>query len=160
MKTSKGLGLGALVLTVAIAKPLLAQFNTSDPDAFIRGEFQSCQGCNLREADLSNQSRRNAQLRQADLAGADLSDGNFTGAYFTCSNLSNADLSEGTFAYANFVDANLSGVILDNTTNFTDANLDGAKLWDAATIYESGMDLSEIPRNTDLERQRVRCKNE
>jgi uncharacterized protein YjbI with pentapeptide repeats len=173
----KKLSLGLIVGSAPflIISSTVAQYNTSDPDAFLRREARSCQGCNLSGADLSNQERVNAQLRQANLTNANLRDSNFRGAYFTCANLSNANLADSNFSYANFVDANLTGVnlrgadlsktdlsgaIIDPTTDFSSVNLDGAKLWDAKTLYQPGLDLSTIPRNDDLEKQRVRCQNE
>ena len=169
----------SIALTVLVAPFLvipstIAQFNTTDPDIFIRRQATSCQGCNLSGADLSNQDRNNAQLRQANLTNANLTDSNFTGAYFTCANLKGANLANSNFSYANFIDANLTGVnlsgadlsktdlsgaIIDPTTDFSSVNLDGAKLWDAKTLYRPGLDLSKISRNSDLEKQRFSCQN-
>lgn len=169
------LGLAVLFAPFLVIPSTTAQFNTNDPDIFIRRQATSCQGCNLSGADLSNQDRKNAQLRQADLTNANLRDSNFRGAYFTCANLSNANLADSNFSYANFVDANLTGVnlrgadlsktdlsgaMIDPTTDFSSVNLEGAKLWDAKTLYQPGLDLSSIPRNDNLEKRRVRCQNE
>ena len=148
--------------------------NTDDPDVFLRGGALGCQGCDLNEADLSDQDRPRSRLRQAQLEDADLSDSNFRVSHFTCANLEGADLSDSNFEYANFVDANLRGVdlsganlrrvdftgaIIDEDTDFDGADLDGAKLWDGATLYSSGVDLDEIQRTTIGDETRVRCNN-
>jgi hypothetical protein len=174
-----GVLVGAIA-AIATAVPSSAQPvaipNTDDPDVFINSpaRVRGCQGCDLRNADLSGKNRRNAQLRQADLSGADLTEADFMGAYFTCANLSGADLRGANLQYANLVDANLSGAdlrgadlsktdlsgaVLDSSTLYDeDTNLDGAKLWDAATLYSGYEMLETIPRIT-IEAQRVRCDN-
>ena len=159
------------------AKPQTAialALNTDDPGVFLRRGARGCQGCNLNGADLSDQNRAGAKLRQAQLEDADLSNSNFRVAYFTCANLTGADLSNSNFEYANFVDANLSGVdfsganlkrvdlsgaIIDDATNFEGAAMDGAKLWDAATLYDRSVDLDDIERTTLGDQIRVRCNN-
>lgn len=162
-----------LALVSSLASVAWAQ-NTADPQQFIDGSARGCQGCDLREANLSGISRVNSRLRQAQLQSADLSDSNFEGSYFTCANLTNANLRNTKLRFANFVDANLSGVdlrgadlrnvdlggaIVDETTNLDGANLDGAKLWDSATLYRPGVDLQRVPRSTQGEIDRVRCNN-
>ncbi len=161
---------GSIEAPVAIAGVI----NTDDPDVYLRRGALGCQGCDLNDADLSDQERPRARLRQAQLEDADLSGSNFRVSHFTCANLEGADLSDGNFEYANFVDANLRGVdlsganlrrvdftgaIIDEDTDFDGADLDGAKLWDGATLYDSGVDLDEIERTTIGDETRVRCDN-
>ena len=174
----KGLALGGVALSVAAIghfsnpRPATAiALNTDNPSVFLRRGARGCQGCDLNGADLSDQNRAGVKLRQAQLEDADLRDSNFTAAYFTCANLSGADLRESNFEYANFVDANLkgadlrganlrrvdfSGAIVDDETQFDGADLDGAKLWDAATLHDSTVDLDDIERNTLGDRSRLR----
>lgn len=157
---------------IAIALPIVAQReNTDNPDVFLAGKARSCQGCNLRDQNLSkvrDGKHNGAQLRFALLNNANLSNSNFRGAYFTCADLRGANLSGTNFSYANFVDANLSGTDLRNAdlsktdlsganldgAKLDGANLDGAKLWDAKTLYTPNVDLSKIQQNLGMQRQR------
>lgn len=178
-RVGMGVVVGAIAATTTPipsgAQPVAVP-NTNDPDVFINSptRVRGCQGCDLRNANLSGKDRRNAQLRQANLSGANLTNADFMGAYFTCANLSGADLRGANLQYANLVDANLSGAdlrgadlsktdlsgaVLDGSTLYDeDTNLDGAKLWDAATLYSGYEMLETIPRIT-IEAQRVRCDN-
>lgn len=177
----KAIALGGVALSLAVtgsfsdSKAAIALgLNTDDPAVFLNRGARGCQGCNLNGADLSDQQRPGAKLRQAQLEDADLSNSNFRVGYFTCANLSGADLRGSDFEYANFVDANLSGAdlrganlrrvdfsgaIIDSKTKFDEADLDGAKLWDAATLYGDGVDLDDIERTTAGDEVRVRCDN-
>ncbi len=109
-----------LALTVALltagVSPAMA-FDKTDVEKIKASK--SCEGCNLRHANLSGKNLSGANLSRADLSGANLKN----------VNLSNADLSG-----ARFTDAVLSGADL------TGANLTGANL---AGAYMTKTDFSE-----------------
>ena len=97
----------------------------------------SCTGCNLFQADLSNQTLKGldlsrSRLRQADLSltimtrsrfvGADLRDANLYGGLFGGTAFQRAKLDNASLVGANFDGANLTGASL------LGANLSGAEL--------------------------------
>lgn len=125
----------------------------------------SCPGCNLFQADFSNQQMKGrnfsgARLRQADLsasvmnhasfAGADLRDVNayggvFTGASFAGSNMTNASFVGAYLEGANLRGANLSGVNfsgaeMGRAVGLSQRQLDGA-CGDQATTLPAGLRL-------------------
>ena len=120
---------------------------------------QSCQGCNLFQADFSYQGIRDvdlsgSRLRQSnlslstmngvDFSGANLSianlfGGRFTGANFSRANLQSATLVGGYFSGANFSGANLAG-----------ANLSGAELQRALGLTQSQLDQACGDQFTEL----------
>ncbi|MEM1427185.1 MAG: pentapeptide repeat-containing protein, partial [Cyanobacteria bacterium P01_H01_bin.130] len=102
--TPKAIALGAIGAAMTVIggsmEPPVATaitINTDDPDVFLRRGALGCQGCDLNDADLSDQERPRARLRQAQLEDADLSGSNFRASHFTCANLEDADLSDGNF---------------------------------------------------------------
>ena len=106
---------------------------------------QSCQGCNLFQADFSYQGIRavdlsNSRLRQANLSlstmngvnfsGANLSIANLFGGRFTGANFSGADLTNATLVGGYFSGASFSGA------NISGANLGGADLRNARGLTQ------------------------
>ena len=107
----------------------------------------SCQFCDLTQANIKGLVLKGIDLRYANLAGADLAGTNLTGAKLRGANLSGVDLSgkdlsgkdlsDVILIKANLSGANLSGVDLSDKdlsgTTLVQANLSGANL--------SGVDL-------------------
>ena len=121
MKAKKFFPRAAIVLIITIAFLMtgahsLKAFDENDVEKIKASK--SCEGCNLRRANLSGNNLSGANLSHTDLSGA-----NLKGV-----NLSNADLSN-----AKLTDAVLSGADL------TGANLTGAKL---AGAYTTKTDFS------------------
>jgi uncharacterized protein YjbI with pentapeptide repeats len=126
----------ALLLAAAtlIAGPVLAQ----NPAQIARaGAGANCPGCNLFQADYSNQELKSrnfagARLRQSDLslsimnrtsfAHADLRDVNAYGGVFSSVNFSGADMTNATFVGAYLEGSNFSGAKLSGT-NFSGAEM-------------------------------------
>ena len=144
------------------AAPALAQ-DASQIAAVQAG--QSCQNCNLFQADLSYREGQKmnlscARLRQSNfslatyddmnLSGANLSVSNLFGARFNRTNFSNADLQNasavGTFfgsstlTGANLAGANLSGADMKLVRGLTQAQLNRA----------CGDDSTQLPRDMSL----------
>ncbi len=67
----------------------------------------SCEGCNLRHANLSGEHLTNANLSGADLGGA-----NLRGANLSRANLTRAKLGDAVLTNARLVRANLTGASL------------------------------------------------
>jgi Pentapeptide repeats (8 copies) len=120
------------MMSSATAQPGDMRFNTGDPDLFLSGEADSCQGCDLSGQTITPPEDeptlyRNAQLRQADLSNADLSGLDLMGAYLTCADLSGANLSGANLTNVDLIYANLSGADLTGAT-LSSATLRGAIL--------------------------------
>lgn len=119
----------ALLVTPA---PALAQ-DASEIAAVQNG--QSCQGCNLFQADLAYMDLEgidvsNARLRQADLQLSTFENWNFSGANLSVSNLFGTRFNRSDFSNANFQNAALVGTYFGNSdlkgADMTGANASGA----------------------------------
>jgi len=155
--------LALIALTLTLTAPSLAQ--NADHIAKAK-KGQSCQGCNLFQAnlaykDIADANFSESRLRQSNLAlatfdgvnlsSADLSVANLFGARFNRSNLKNADLRQasGVGTYFGATDlsgaklghANLSGADLSLATGLTQAQLNEA-CGDATTRLPKGLRIS------------------
>ena len=109
---------------------------------------QSCQGCNLFQADFSYQGIRDVDLSGARLRQANMSLSTMNGVNFTSTNLSVANLFGGRFTGANFSGANLQNATLVggyfSGANFSGANLSGANLGGANLQQALGLTQSQL----------------
>lgn len=109
---------------------------------------QSCQGCNLFQADFAYQGIRNVNLSGARLRQASMSLATMDGVNFSGSNLSVANLFGGRFSGANFSGANLSKATLVGGyfggANFSRANISGANLGGADLLSAKGLTQSQL----------------
>ena len=99
MTTSRRTQSASVLCFVVIVVAALAANQPANPDHVekLKSTLQ-CQGCDLREAQLSGLELQNAQLQNADLAGAllygtNLQGADLTGAILNDANLEMADLS-------------------------------------------------------------------
>lgn len=130
-----------LLPTLLWAMPLQA----SDPaDLQQLLETRACAGCDLQDADLSQQHLIGADLRGADLRGADLTGINLEGADLTGANLEGADLTEAYLTNASLNDANLNGINLTRAKIYH-ADVSGAAMQELnltdAEIYGTGISV-------------------
>jgi uncharacterized protein YjbI with pentapeptide repeats len=140
----------ALFLTLAISQSLLA-YSEEDVQRLLR--TNSCEQCDLREANLKNADLKYANLSGADFTGADLTaadlghaniDGsNFSGADLNYGQLDNVNLKNATFRRANLSNVDLTRADLSEM-DLTGTNLSEATLSDAELSGSnlSGADLS------------------
>ncbi len=140
--------LAAAVLAGAPALPAMAQ----NPAQIARaGGGANCPGCNLFQADYSNQEMKGrnfagARLRQSDLslsvmnrttfAHADLRDVNAYGGVFSSANFSGADLTNATFVGTYLEGSNFSGARL------TGANFSGAEMARVAGLTQAQLNTA------------------
>ena len=130
---------GALLLTglligmQAIPAPVRA-FDERDLDKL--RETGSCEGCNLRAADLSG-----LNLLGANLRGAYMHRANLRGAKLRNADLSNADLSSANLREADLRNAILTGTQL-NDSNLAMTNLRGANIRDASLAEPGPLDTA------------------
>src|SRR5262245_507483 len=101
------------------------------------------EGCNLRYANLSGVSAREADFQTADLTRADLSKSTLTAALFGFSTLFYATLVEASCERADFQKALLAGALLGGSV-FRNANFQEARLFQSAgdDIDFSGANLT------------------
>jgi uncharacterized protein YjbI with pentapeptide repeats len=147
-------------LMIALAGPVMAQ----DSGQIHRVQSgQSCERCNLFQADLSYRDLpgidvSRSRLRQANLSLATMNNANFSGVDLSVANLFGARFTGASFANANFTDAilvgahfgganlrgavlngaNLSGAEMQTTRGLTQQQLDTA-CGDSATRLPSGL---------------------
>lgn len=124
---------GLLIGMQAIPEPARA-FDERDLDKL--RETGSCEGCNLRAADLSG-----LNLLGANLRGAYMHRANLRGAKLRNADLSNADLSSANLREADLRDANLTGTQL-NDSNLAMTNLRGANIRDASLFDNAPLDTA------------------
>ena len=116
-----------------------------------------CEGCDLRNANLSDEylafaNLSNANLSNANLSGADLKYANLSNANLSNANLSNAILDPANLSNANLSNANLSNANLDRA-NLSNANLSNANLFNAND--EVKILLSGIYENIEDEKYQI-----
>jgi len=140
------------ILTLAViasftVAPAMAQ---SESDIAKVRDGQSCQGCNLFQAELTFQDAEKidlsqARLRQSNLALTTFDDVNLSGA-----NLSIANLFGARFNRANFSRANMQNVIAVGTyfgsSNLSGADLSGANLSGADLTIVKGLTQPQLNR--------------
>jgi len=126
-----------------------SSFDTSDLERL--QQTNSCQNCDLKEANLAGATLIGANLEGANLQGANLQGANLQGANLENANLFEANLEGGSeptiLAYANLKNANLSEAKLSGAVLFK-ANLEDANL--------SGADFSVVLRQL-LGRMSIHC---
>ena len=156
----------ALLLVLVISQPVLA-YLAEDVQRLL--ETNSCEQCdlsqaNLREVDLKYANLNGADLTGADLRSADLGHANIDGSNFSGAGLSHAQLNNVNLKVANFRGADLSSVDLTRAdlremdltgTNLSEAilaeaelratNLSGANLSKAILVQSNfhGANLNE-----------------
>lgn len=130
---------------------------------------QSCQKCNLFQADFSYLGIQNADLSGSRLRQANLSLSTMSGADFSGANLSVANLFGGRFTSADFSHANLKSATLVggyfSDANFTradlsEANLSGADLQQAWGLTQAQLNKACGDSYTQLQKGLTipRCK--
>ncbi len=134
MKIKSMVAIAALLMAASAITPAYAA-NRKDVNKLI--DTGRCQGCNLRDADLSGQNLRGADLQGADLQGAklqkaslraaNLRNANLAGANLTEADLTLASLRDANLGYANLRGASLEGSEVVNT-NFIGADLTAANV--------------------------------
>jgi uncharacterized protein YjbI with pentapeptide repeats len=113
-------------LTTAYTKADIVKLKTS----------KTCEGCNLRGANLSKADLTNANLSKADLTGANLGSANLTKADLSGAKLVDVVLSKADLSGAKLINANLFGAYLSDV-NLSGTDLSGAK-WTDGTTCKSG----------------------
>ena len=96
--------LSIVIMAIAISGTLSAFIETDVEKVKTTG---SCEGCDLRHANLSG-----ANLVNANLSGADLGGANLRGANLSKANLLRAKLADAVLTDANLSDTNLTGASL------------------------------------------------
>ena len=106
------------------------------------GQYASLHGCDLIDADLSNDSLLGSDLSDADLTDANLTDADVNGVSFQGTNLTGAILTGADAGDADFQEATMTN------TDMSGVDLDGA---DLSGDDLSGDELSDIlSNNTNL----------
>ncbi len=136
------LGFGALVLALAPAESQDAR------EISLAQSGQSCENCNLFQADLSFTQMKNISFAGARLRQSDLSLATMDGVNFADTNLSIANMFGGRFTGASFKNANLSQATLVggyfHGADFTNANLSGANLAGAEMGRAKGLTQNQL----------------
>lgn len=148
--------LAVTALALSLSMPAVAQ-NASQIAKVKKG--QSCESCNLFQADmayrdLSGLNLSKSRLRQSDLSlatfqdvnlsAANLSIANMFGARFNRCNFSQANLTSATAVGAYFGSSNLSGA------NLSGVNLSGADLSMAKGLSQAQLNKACGDRSTKL----------
>jgi uncharacterized protein YjbI with pentapeptide repeats len=168
MLSSRGqcAGMKHIALAFALAAAGLTAASAQNAGEIARVQSgQSCQGCNLFQADLSYRdlpgvNLSGARLTQSNLSlstmnrarfdGADMSVSNLFGARFTGASFTNANLADtvlvgvyfgsADMSGARLNGANVSGAEMQNVRGLTQSQLSGA-CGDAATRLPAGLSV-------------------
>jgi uncharacterized protein YjbI with pentapeptide repeats len=131
---------GVTVVSLLISAGLTAAYTKADLEKLKKSK--TCEGCNLRGANLSKADLANANLSKADLTGANLAGANLSKADLSGAKLVDAVLSKADLSGAKLINANLSGAYLSDV-NLSGADLTGATWTDGITCKAGSLGKCE-----------------